>query len=139
MVEELKIYSSQDLEDLDLLMHELSETSFCDKTILDNVMNDVNSHVLVIRDGGHIIATGTLCLLHTPEFSIGHIESVVVSSIYRGKGYGKELMNSIIDLAKGLNVLHLHLTSNSKREVANSLYNSMGFERYDTNCYKLNF
>ena len=137
MVEELKSYTSQDLADLDVLMHELSATSFCNEAILDNVLNDVNVHVYVIRAGGHIIATGTLCVTHTLEFTIAGVESVVVSSKHRGKGYSKELINYMIEAAKGLRVHHLHLTSNPKRKAANNLYLKMGFERYNTNCYKL--
>lgn len=137
MVEELKTYSSQDLEDLDVLMHELSSTSYCDKTILDNVMNDVNSHVYVIREDCHIIATGTLCIMHTLEFTIAGIESVVVSSKVRGQGYGKELMKYMIRFAKTENIHHIHLTSNPKRKYANKLYQSLGMEKYDTNCYRL--
>lgn len=137
MVEELKSYSSHDLADLDLLMHELSATSYCNESILDNVISDVNSHLFVIRENGHIIATGTLCVMHSLEFTIASVESVVVSSKYRGSGYSKELMKRIIDVARVLEVQHLQLTSNPKREAANKLYQSIGFERFDTNCYRL--
>lgn len=136
MVEELNSYTLQDVTDLDVLMHELSATSFCNEGILVNVMNDVNSHVFVIRKDGHIIATGSFCLMHTLEFTIASVESVVVGSKYRGQGYGKELMRNIIDKAKGLKVQYLHLTSNPIRVAANGLYLSMGFERYDTNFYR---
>ena len=137
MVEELLSYSSLDLEDFDMLMHELSATSYCDETLLRNALNDANTHVYVIREGGHIVATGTLCVKHTLEFAIADIESVVVSLKYRGRGYGKKLMNAIIDVAKQLNMHHIQLTSNPKRVVANQLYHNIGFERYDTNCYNM--
>lgn len=137
MVEELTAYNAQDVADLDGLMHELSPTSFCNEAILDKVMKDENSHVYVIREDGHIIATGTLCVMHTLEFTIAGVESVVVSRKFRGKGYGKEIITHIIDTAKHMKVHHLHLTSNPKREAANKLYQSMGFEEYKTNCYRL--
>ena len=139
MVEELITYSSSDLVDLDMLMQELSATCYCDEALLSNVLKDVNTHVFVIREVGHIIATGTLCVKHTLEFTIADIESVVVSSKYRGRGYGKELIAAMIDIAKNLNVHHIQLTSNPKRVAANQLYQEIGFERYDTNCYKMVF
>ena len=77
----------QDLADLDALMHDLSATSFCNEELLNNALNDANVHVYVIRDEGHIVATGTLCIKHTLEFTIAGIESVVVSSKCRGRGY----------------------------------------------------
>lgn len=137
MAEELKLYSPQDLADLDALMHELSATSFCNEELLNNALNDANVHVYVIRDGGHIVATGTLCIKHTLEFTIADIESVVVSSKCRGRGYGKELMTAMIEAAKKVNVHHIQLTSNPARVAANRLYQELGFVLYETNCYKL--
>ena len=137
MVEELCSYTPQDLADLDALMHELSATSFCNEELLCNALNDANVHVYVIRDKGHIVATGTLCIKHTLEFTIADVESVVVSSRYRGRGCGKELMTAMIDKAKELNVHHIQLTSNPKRVAANQLYQNIGFVRYETNCYKM--
>ena len=137
MIEELLSYTTGDLADIDLLMHELSATSYCDEALLNNALNDAKTHVYVIREDGHIVATGTLCVKHTLEFAIADIESVVVSSEYRGRGYGKELMVAMIDIAKKIKVHHIHLTSNPARVAANQLYQSLGFERYETNCYKL--
>ena len=136
MVEELSLYTPQDLVDLDALMHELSATSFCNEELLNSALNDANVHVYVIRDEGHIVATGTLCIKYTLEFTIADIESVVVSSKCRGRGYGKELMTAMIEAAKKMNVRHIQLTSNPARVAANRLYQDLGFERYETNCYK---
>ena len=133
MAEELSSYIPQDLADLDALMHELSSTSFCNEELLNNALNDANVHMYVI----HIVATGTLCIKHTLEFTIADIESVVVSSKCRGRGYGKELMTAMIEAAKKMNVHHIQLTSNPARVAANQLYQELGFERYETNCYKM--
>lgn len=62
---------------------------------------------------------------------------IVVSSKYRGCGYGKKLMTAMVYAAKNLNVHHIQLTSNPKRVAANRLYQNMGFEMYKTNCYKM--
>ena len=137
MVEEVVTYSPQGLADLDALMHELSATSFCNEELLNNALNDVNVHVYVIRDEEHIVATGTLCIKHTLEFTSADIESVVVSSKCRGRGYGKELVTAMIEAAKKMNVHHIQLTSRPSRIAANQLNQSLGFERYETNCYKL--
>ncbi len=138
MPEELLTYSQQDLKGLDSLMHELAETSGCDEGILKAAIQDENAHVLVIRDGGHIVATATLCVKHTPEFRSAEIESVVVSSSCRGKGYGRELVSALIEKAEELKVHHIKLTSNPARVAANKLYQQLGFERYETNCYMKN-
>ena len=137
MVEELISYTSQELADLDALMHELSATSYCNEFLLSNALNDANVHVYVIRDIGHIIATATLCVKHTLEFNVGDVESVVVSSLCRGRGYGKVLMRAVVEAAKSLGVHHLALTSHAGRVAANGLYRALGFEQYETNCYRM--
>ena len=137
MVEELVSYTLQDLAELDLLMNELSASSFCDERLLRAALDDANVHVYVIRDGGHIVATGTMCVKHTLEFAIADIESVVVSPECRGRGYGQEIVRHMIDVAKGMKAHHIQLTSNPARVAANRLYQEMGFERYETNCYKM--
>lgn len=135
MVEELLSYSSTDVKDLDVLMHELSSTSYCNEAILEAIIKDDNSHAYVIREEGHIVGAGTLCVMHTLEFTIAGVESVVISSMCRSRGLGKELMEHIIAEAKRLGVRSIHLTSNPMRVAANSLYRAMGFVQYETNCY----
>ncbi len=138
MVEELNTFCSRDLAELDALMHELSATSFCSEELLRAALADANVHVYVIRaDGGRIVAAGTLCVKHTLEFTIADIESVVVSSLCRGRGYGKELMSALMEAARRFGAHHIQLTSNPARVAANRLYQSLGFVKYETNCYKL--
>lgn len=137
MVEELLSYTLSDIEDLDKLMHVLSETSFCNEAILRDAINDGNTHVFVVRVEGHIVGTATLCVMHTLEFKLAHVESVVVLPEYRGRSFVREVMKFIIDEAKRMDVKFLQLTSNPRRVSANNLYKMMGFTQYETNCYKL--
>lgn len=125
------------MAEIDGLMRELSATSFCNEELLDNALKDAGVHVYVIRADGRIVATGTLCIKHTLEFTMADIEAVVVSSKCRGRGYGKEMISALIEAAKGFRAHHIQLTSNPRRVAANRLYQAMGFERYETNCYKL--
>ena len=60
-VENQLSYTPKDLVDLDALMHELSATSYCDETLLNNALNDANTHVYVIRRNG---GTGTCFKIH---------------------------------------------------------------------------
>jgi ribosomal protein S18 acetylase RimI-like enzyme len=139
MIDEITEYDQKDRLDLDGLMHELSATSGCDEATLKAAVNDPNTHIYIIREQNSIVATGTLCLKHTLEFALADIESVVVSSKQRGKGYGKLLLQHMIAQAQAYNVHHIQLTSNPKRVAANKLYQKLGFERYETNCYKYYF
>ena len=46
-------------------------------------------------------------------------------------------MTAMIEAAKTMNVHHIQLTSRPARVAANLLYQELGFERYETNCYKM--
>lgn len=76
-------------------------------------------------------------MAHTPEFTLGFVESVTVLSECRGQHIGRKLMEHLIAEAKRMGVQSLHLTSNPKRMAANGLYQAMGFVRYETNCYTM--
>ena len=91
---------------MDRLMKELSATSYCNETILDNIIGDSNSHLYVIRTDDRIVRCACLCVVHTPEFTLGFIVSVTV------------------------------IPSCRRRVSANCLYHALGVIRYDTNCYK---
>jgi len=136
-IEELKEYTPADLQDIDRLMRELSDSSYCDEGILDSLTRDGNSHLYVLREDRRIVGCACLCVAHTPEFTLGFVEAVTVLSSCRGKGYGRLLMERLCAEAKRLGVQHLHLTSNPRREAANALYRKLGFVKYETNCYKL--
>ena len=60
------------------MMHELSATSFCNEALLKAALADSNTHVYVIREEGRIVATGTLCIKHTLEFTMADIEPVLI-------------------------------------------------------------
>jgi len=68
----------------------------------------------------------------------GIIEDVVVDKNYRGKGIGRKLTEMLIKEAKKRKADCVELTSNPKRAEANAMYESMGFEKRETNCYRLN-
>jgi len=136
-IEELREYTPADVRDMDRLMHELSAASFCNEEILDAILADSNSHLYVMRDDSQIVGCACLCIAHSPEFTLGFVESVTVLSSCRGKGYGRMLMKHLMAEAKRFGVQHLHLTSNPKRVAANGLYQALGFRKYDTNCYQM--
>ena len=132
---ELLTYTSSDFTDLASLMQELSGNIVFTRDSLDRMLADPNSHLYVIREEGRIVACACLCIFHQPFSTDATIESVVVSSKMRGKGLGRKLMEHLIEEAARMKVDCIHLTSNPKREVANAIYQKMGFVRNETNCY----
>lgn len=144
-IQELRNYTQTQFEDLKQLMGELSDRVNFTQTDLMLVLRDSNCHLYAMIDGERIIGCATLCVFHSPTGTKASVEDVVVSSAYRGQHLGKQLMEYVLDRAKefapmdstGSPTIELHLTSNPKRVAANNLYQSLGFQRKETNCYQM--
>jgi N-acetylglutamate synthase-like GNAT family acetyltransferase len=95
------------------------------------------ARILVARNHGRVVGTGSLYVLPLLHGSEGRIEEVVVDEARRGQGVGREITTRLIQEARAMGVEKLFLTSNPARLEANQLYTSMGFERYETNVYRM--
>jgi ribosomal protein S18 acetylase RimI-like enzyme len=106
--------------------------------IVAKVIDFEGSHILIALGNGEKIL-GMLTLVSYPLL-VGYqktwIEDVVVSSEARGKGIGKLLMISALDLAKEHGIKVINLTSRPALEAANTMYKSLGFEIVETNYYR---
>lgn len=136
-IQELQHYTQAQFEDLKQLMTELSDRVNFTQSDLMLVLRDCNCHLYVILDGEHIVGCATLCIFHSPTGTKASIEDVVVSSAYRGQHLGKQLMEYVLEQAKAFAPIELLLTSNPMRVAANKLYQSLGFQRKETNCYQM--
>ena len=146
-IQELHNYTQAQFEDLKQLIAELSDRVNLTQTDLMLVLKDSNSHLYVILESltpgtspkgeGRIIGCATLCVFHSPTGTKASIEDVVVSSAYRGQHIGKQLMEYVLEQAKAFAPIELHLTSNPMRVAANKLYQSIGFQKKETNCYQM--
>ena len=65
--------------------------------------NKSTNKIYVIKDNNQIIATGSLIIdykfMHNLS-CMAHIEDVVVDEKYRGKGYGKRVINELKKIAR---------------------------------------
>ena len=136
-IQELQTYTQAQFEDLKQLMSELSDRVNFTQTDLMMVLRDENCHLYAILDGERIVGCVTLCIFHSPTGTKASIEDVVVSSAYRGQHLGKQLMKYVLEQAKAFAPIELHLTSNPMRVAANKLYQSIGFQKKETNCYQM--
>lgn len=118
------------------LMQELSTHSTCTEETLRAVVDDPHCHQYCVLDDDRIVGCATLCVSCSPTGTKGYVEDVVVTSDYRGRHLGRQLMHHLLEAAKQYAPIELHLTSRPSRQAANNLYASLGFERKETNCYR---
>ncbi|EJX06818.1 acetyltransferase, GNAT family [gut metagenome] len=136
-ITELKEFTPQQFTELSELMTELSERLTLTEEAVQNVMKDENSHLYVLTDENRIIGCATLGVFHSPTGRKANIEDVVVSTSYRGQRLGRRLMEHVLQMAQKMAPIEVHLTSKPKRVAANKLYQALGFERKETNFYRL--
>ena len=135
---ELNTLSEQNVADLLALMEALDSAATASPEALRAAASCPQTHLFAAMDGGRIVGTASICITNHPLGRKGGIEDVVVSPEERGKHIGRRLMEHIIDYAhRELSPIELHLTSRPSREKANLLYQAIGFNRYETNVYKL--
>lgn len=135
---ELHTLSEQNIQDLLALMKVLDGARTVTKADLQATAACPQTHLFAAIEDGRILGTASLCLTYHTLGRKGGVEDVVVSPEARGRHIGRQLMTHIIDFARQeLRPIELHLTSRPSREKANHLYQAIGFQRHETNVYKL--
>lgn len=96
-----------------------------------------NNYLVVAKSKKRIVGMATLVTFQIPTGKVGIIEDVIVSSTMRRRGLGEKLVSKLIDQAYKLELKQVDLTSRPSREVANHLYQKLGFKKRETNVYRL--
>ena len=85
-----------------------------------------------IKKDGQQIARASLFII-TSEVGnppYGLLEDVFVHEDHRGQGYGKQVVNLVIEEAKNQGCRKIRGTSRKHREEVHAMYEKMGFEKY---------
>lgn len=138
-IKELTFLTYTQVQDVLSLMGEMtSGIVVTPEMLLQSVAASASHFFAIIEGKDHIIGCATLCVYDSPTGRKASVEDVVVGSSYRGQGLGRLLMQHLIDYARReLRNVDLHLTSRPSRLAANHLYLSLGFEKRETNVYRL--
>ena len=119
------------------LQPQLSGSPVADRSALEAIVAQPGCRLLVARDAGHIVGTLTLTLYRIPTGYLARIDDVIVDDAARGKGIGEALSKYAIEVAREAGAKAVSLTSRPSREAANRLYVRLGFQRIETNVYRL--
>lgn len=117
---------------------------FVARTETRHALDEARSHPKFVPYGDptymEYVIYGMAILIRVEKLSrrIGLVEDVVVDESRRGQGLGRLLMEALIQRASELGLTSLKLTSRPTREAAHALYQKLGFERYDTDHFRLN-
>lgn len=97
-----------------------------------------NTTIYLVFDtlNDQLIGTATLSICHLLTGSKAWIEDVVIDNAYRSKGFARILINHLLFEARRAKTNSVNLTSRPTRLAANRLYQTMGFQKRETNVYK---
>jgi ribosomal protein S18 acetylase RimI-like enzyme len=102
------------------------------------VIADPATTLLVASEDGVIVAVAAVILYATPVWvKKARIEDVVVDQGARGRGIGEALVKECLSVARQHGARVVELQSARRREVANRLYPRLGFERRESNVYRM--
>lgn len=128
------------LEAINRLIAQLSTSSHTfTEAELNSLIASPQSHLYALEYDEKIIGMVTLCIYQCPTGRKAWIEDVVVDQNHRGKGYGKLMVRKAMEECQNRGNVTLMLTSRPSRIVANQLYQILGFEKRETNVYKMKF
>ena len=104
---------------------------------LDILAKSESTNLFVAKEGKKVWGMLSLVLFPIPTGTKAWVEDVVVDSSARGKGIGKALMNRALKKVREKRGKSIDLTSRPSRETANKLYQSLGYQKRETNVYRL--
>ena len=123
---------------LRLIPHLTSNKSLPTRDEIVSLIQSESSTLWLARypdQNGEITGVLTIAIYRVPTGLRSIVEDVVVHPDYRRLGIAQGLLRAAIQSAREAGANGVALTSNPKREAANLLYQSMGFERRETNSY----
>ena len=137
---EIKTYSPEYHEAMQRFLNQLTTSPMVlTESMFHQLLDSENSHLFFIIKDEQIAGMLTVGIHHSPTGGKAWIEDVVVDETFRGQGLSKVLVAHAIEFVKSQQIPLLMLTSNPKRIAANKLYQAMGFERKETNVYRMKF
>ena len=137
---EIKTYSAEYHEAMQCFLDQLTTSPMVlTENMFRQLLESENSHLFFIMKDEQIAGMLTVGIYHSPTGGKAWIEDVVVDETFRGQGLSKLLVAHAIEFVKAQQIPSLMLTSNPTRRAANKLYQAMGFERKETNVYRMKF
>jgi ribosomal protein S18 acetylase RimI-like enzyme len=101
------------------------------------LLEDPGATLLIAREGDAIVGTALVIVYPTTMRVESRIEDVVVDEAARGRGVGEALVRECIEVARRRGASIVELQTARARVAANRLYERMGFQRRDSNPYRM--
>jgi ribosomal protein S18 acetylase RimI-like enzyme len=137
---EVTLLAEADIETVRVLGQLLGQVSTSAAPLTAERVRDVlrtpSTSILIARLDGKIVGMALLVTMRTLARDTGYVEEVVVDQEARGNHVGTALIKGLLDLAADKRLQFVDLTSRPSRDIANTMYQHLGFKLRPTNCYR---
>lgn len=109
-------------------------TVYYDESIwtLSDIVDNTKSAYFVIEEDNRILGGGGIFPTSGLPDSTAELVKLYTIPEIRGKGYGKQLINTCLDFARGGGYKQIYLESMDELRTAVGLYERIGFKHLDT-------
>lgn len=122
---------------LNLLPQLVADRELPSREHIKKIINSGMTHLFTIHnDRDEVAGMATICFFDIPTGTKAWIEDVVVDSSQRGMGFGKAMIEFLINFAGKNGARTVDLTSQPYRIAANKLYLKLGFILRESNLYR---
>ncbi len=100
------------------------------KQVLIEGFDDKYHSILVVEENNQLIGFGDIWVY--PEFghagNTAYLHNFFIKKEFQNRGYGKKLLNELINVAKSKKTKAFHITTSFKNKKAIALYKKMGID-----------
>jgi|SRR6266403_2529031 len=139
IIEQITTISSSVAQSIRSLAAKIGDNNkeLSDKDFVDMIASPNTFLFVAKEESGQIAGMITLLIFRIPYVKKGYLDDLVVDENFRGRGIAKSLMEHAVTFTKEKGVSYIDLTARSRRAEGNSLYEKFGFQKRETNVYRL--
>lgn len=134
----ISLATKKDLSTLNLLYANMDNKPLMSEKKITAVWNEIqqvpNYYIYLAYLKNKVIGTFSLLFMPTMMHRGFHksaiLDSVTILSDYRGKGYGKQMMQQALSISANAGCYKVTLSSNITRERTHKFYQSLGFKQH---------
>lgn len=108
---------------------------------LKEIINSSNSYLFIARNSSTKEIAGMIfeIIYRIPYTTKAYVEDLFIDEKFRKMGIATMLFKKVVDTAREHKAAYIDFTSKPYRVEGNSLYEKLGFQKRDTNVYRLRF